>query len=85
MVLTPIPWTRFRSSAERNGLSRRASGGRAFTARDAAHLDAVYKHLGAKLARRTVHEPLEAGFAGAALVLLALGSAMSLRWFGRLI
>jgi Ca-activated chloride channel homolog len=63
----------------------RASKGRAFTERDAGHLDAVYRHLGATLTHRRAQKRLEAGFAGAGLVLLALGTALSLRWFGRLI
>jgi Ca-activated chloride channel family protein len=61
------------------------SHGQAFTIQDAKRLDAVYKMLGAKLAHRKVTSTLEAGFAGAALALLALGTALSLRWFGRLI
>jgi Ca-activated chloride channel family protein len=63
----------------------KASGGEAFTAQNAQHLSAVYEHLGAKLSHRRVVKPLTAGFAGGALALLALGSALSLRWFGRLI
>lgn len=63
----------------------RASGGQAFTARSASHLDEIYERLGARYTRHKVQRPLEAGFAGAALALLALGGALSLRWFGRLI
>jgi len=63
----------------------RATRGSAFEVHQAGRLDAVYRMLGAKLSRRTVTHALEAGFAGAALVLLGLGSALSLRWFGRLI
>jgi Ca-activated chloride channel family protein len=63
----------------------RASGGQAFTARNASHLDEIYERLGARYSRHKVHRTLEAGFAGAALALLALGGALSLRWFGRLI
>jgi Ca-activated chloride channel family protein len=62
-----------------------ASHGQTFTVQDASHLDAVYRMLGVKLGHHKVTRPLEAGFAGAALALLALGSALSLRWFGRLI
>ena len=51
----------------------------------AAGSSAVYRSLGAKVGHRKVTRTLEAGFAGAALVLLALGGALSLRWFGRLI
>lgn len=63
----------------------RASHGRAYTAQDAGRLSAVYEKLGVKLSHRRVVDKLDAGFAGAALVLVMLGSAMSLRWFGRLI
>jgi Ca-activated chloride channel homolog len=63
----------------------RASGGQAFTARSATALDEIYERLGARYTRHKVHRTLEAGFAGAALALLALGGALSLRWFGRLI
>jgi Ca-activated chloride channel family protein len=61
------------------------SGGRAFTAQQADALSAVYERLGSEVA--TKHEPREvtgAFAAGAALLLLA-GSALSLRWFRRLI
>jgi Ca-activated chloride channel family protein len=63
----------------------RIAHGESFRVQDAARLDAVYRMLGAKLVRRTVTRTLEAGFAGAALALLALGAALSLRWFGRLV
>jgi Ca-activated chloride channel family protein len=62
-----------------------ASHGQTFQVQDAHRLDAVYKMLGAKLGHRKVTRTLEAGFAGAALALMALGTALSLRWFGRLI
>jgi Ca-activated chloride channel family protein len=62
-----------------------ASHGQTFQVQDANRLDAVYKMLGAKLTHRKVTRTLEAGFAGAALALLALAGALSLRWFGRLI
>jgi Ca-activated chloride channel family protein len=63
----------------------RASRGETFDVRDAGRLDAIYRMLGAKLGHHDVTRTLEAGFAGAALALLALGSALSLRWFGRLL
>jgi len=63
----------------------RASGGQTFRVEDASRLDAVYRSLGAKVGHHKVTRTLEAGFAGAALALLALGAALSLRWFGRLI
>jgi Ca-activated chloride channel homolog len=45
----------------------------------------VYRQLGTKLGHHTVERKLQAGFAGAALALLVLGGALSLRWFGRLL
>jgi Ca-activated chloride channel homolog len=63
----------------------RASGGQAFTAADPARLSAVYKRLSYQLGHHKVKRELTSGFAGGALLLVALGSVMSLRWFGRLI
>ncbi len=61
------------------------SRGKAFTAGDAGSLTAVYTHLAAQLGHKHVNHEITASFAGAGLVLLLFGSAMSLRWFGRLI
>jgi Ca-activated chloride channel family protein len=63
----------------------RASHGSAYTAQDAGHLSAVYEKLGVRLSHHRVVQKLDAGFAGAALVLLMLAGGLSLRWFGRLI
>jgi Ca-activated chloride channel family protein len=61
------------------------SGGKAFTAGDENKLGAVYKDLAVKFGQtKAVHE-MTASFAGGALILLLLGSVLSLRWFGRLI
>ncbi len=62
-----------------------ASGGKAFTASDTAGLRAVYEHLAAKLGHKTVKQQITASFAGVGLVLLLVGSVLTLRWFGRLI
>jgi Ca-activated chloride channel family protein len=61
------------------------SGGRATTAGDATSLSDVYRRLGSQLTHKKQPREITAGFAGAGLALLALGSALSLRWFGRLI
>ncbi|MEA2273027.1 MAG: Ca-activated chloride channel [Solirubrobacteraceae bacterium] len=63
----------------------RASGGHAYTAAAAGRLSRVYQRLGSQLGRKKEHHPITAGFAGGGLALLALGAALSLRWFGRLI
>jgi Ca-activated chloride channel family protein len=62
-----------------------ASGGRAYTAATTTDLSAVYQRLGSQLGRKKQPREITAGFAGAGLALLALGAALSLRWFGRLI
>jgi len=62
-----------------------ASGGRAYTAASAKDLSTVYQRLGSQLGRKKEPREITAGFAGAGLALLALGAALSLRWFGRLI
>ena len=62
-----------------------ASGGAAYTAHDAGHLNALYTKLAAAIGHRRVRYALAADLAGAALALIGLGSALSLRWFGRLI
>lgn len=63
----------------------RLSGGRFFTASNTQGLKAVYAHLAANLGHKHVKHEISASFAGGGLVLLLLGSAMSLRWFGRLV
>jgi Ca-activated chloride channel homolog len=63
----------------------RASGGKAYTAATAKDLSDVYERLGSQLGTKKEPRQITAGFAGAGLALLALGAAMSLRWFGRLI
>ena len=61
-----------------------ASGGRTFTAADTAGLSAIYKHLAQQLTHKHAKQEITASFAGGGLVLLLLGSVLSLRWFGRL-
>jgi Ca-activated chloride channel homolog len=62
-----------------------ASGGRAFTASDAAGVRAAYERLASQLGHKQVKQEISASFAGGALVLLLLGSALSLLWFRRLV
>ena len=64
----------------------RASGGRVVRRRAARAASTPSTRASARSSAPQGHtDTLEAGFAGAALALLALGSALSLRWFGRLI
>jgi Ca-activated chloride channel homolog len=63
----------------------RLSGGQAFTVADSDRLNQVYAHLGAQLSHKHVKHEITASFAGGGLVLLLLGSALSLGWFGRLV
>lgn len=62
----------------------RISHGQTFTATDASGLNAVYQRLATRLGHKTVKHEISAGFAGGGLVLLLLGSGVSLVWFGRL-
>lgn len=62
-----------------------ASGGEAFRTADADALAAVYEQLGSELGTVREERELTSGFAGAALLLVALGSLLSLRWTGRLV
>lgn len=61
------------------------SGGRTAAATSASDLSAVYEKLGSQVGRKKEPREITSGFAGAGLALLALGAALSLRWFGRLI
>jgi Ca-activated chloride channel family protein len=61
------------------------SGGRAFAAEDATALKQVYDRLGSQIATERRKEEVTGSFAGAALALMALAAAASLRWFGRFV
>jgi hypothetical protein len=45
----------------------------------------VYTHLAAQLTHKKTTQPMTASFAGGGLVLLLLGTVLSLGWFGRLV
>jgi Ca-activated chloride channel family protein len=62
-----------------------AAHGRTFQASNTAGVSAAYRHLAARLGHQQVKQEITAGFAGGGLVLLLIGSAMSLFWFGRLV
>jgi Ca-activated chloride channel family protein len=62
-----------------------ASGARSFTAQNSQALSAVYAHLAKQLGHKHVNHEISASFAGAGLVLLLIGGALSLLWFRRLI
>jgi Ca-activated chloride channel family protein len=79
-VTAPVPVSRAQLA-----MIARVSRGRAYTASDAAGVSAAYQDLAARLGRKQVKQEITAGFAGGALVLLLMGSALSLRWFGRLV
>jgi Ca-activated chloride channel family protein len=79
-ITTPVP-----VSGQQLAEIAHLSGGQAFTAADAAGLRAVYAHLAVQLGHKHVERQITASFAGGGLVLLLLGGAMSLTWFGRLI
>lgn len=60
------------------------SGGHEYRAPDAATLRAIYDDLAKVLSHRPVEQSLVGFFAGAGLVLVALGAGLSLLWFARL-
>jgi Ca-activated chloride channel homolog len=79
-VNTPVP-----VSPQELAQIASASGGHAYTASDSAKASTVYAHLATQLGHKKVKRELTAGFAGGALVLLLVGSGLSLLWFGRLV
>jgi Ca-activated chloride channel family protein len=60
------------------------SEGESFTAETADGLSRVYERLGSQLGHRREKRQITQAFAGGGLLLLVLGGAMSLGWFGRL-
>jgi Ca-activated chloride channel family protein len=79
-VMTPVPVSR-----QQLAQIAQVSGGRAFSVSDAAGVSATYGRLASRLGHKSVKQEITASFAGAGLVLLLVGGALSLRWFGRLI
>lgn len=61
-----------------------ASGGHAYRAPDETTVSEIYESLATVLAHRRGEQDLTGYVAGAGLVLVALGVALSLTWFGRL-
>ncbi|MDA0179487.1 VWA domain-containing protein [Solirubrobacter phytolaccae] len=74
----PPDVTTLREIAER-------SGGEAFTADQAGALSSVYEKLGSEVATKHEQREVTSAFAGGAVLLLLLGSGLSLRWFRRLL
>jgi Ca-activated chloride channel homolog len=62
----------------------RISGGRYFEAPTAKDLESIYSGLGTRLSSKEEKREVTAAFAGGGLVLLLVGGALSLSWFGRL-
>lgn len=60
------------------------TGGRYYQTADNLKLNEIYERLGKDVGRKDEKREVTAFFAGAAGLLLLLGGAMSLRWFGRL-
>jgi Ca-activated chloride channel homolog len=60
------------------------TGGKFFTAANSKKLSAIYKSLGTRIGFKKERRELTAAFAAGGLVLMMLGGAFSLVWFGRL-
>jgi Ca-activated chloride channel family protein len=60
------------------------TGGRFFEAVSAKDAESIYSRIGTRLTSRPEQREVTVAFAGGAFVLLVLGGAMSLVWFGRL-
>jgi Ca-activated chloride channel family protein len=70
---------------DRDTLRRLAdtSGGRYYEADDRPELNEVYERLGSQVAKRDEPREVTAAFAGAGVLLLLGGGALSLHWFRR--
>jgi len=78
-VSTPVP-----VSPQQLAEVAQQSGGRTFTAADSAKAKSVYAHLATLLGHKKVKREMTASIAGGGLVLLLIGSGLSLLWFSRL-
>jgi Ca-activated chloride channel family protein len=79
-VSAPVP-----VSSQELAQIAQASGGKAYTAADSAKASEIYTHLAVQLGHKKVNREITADVAGGGLVLLLVGGAMSLMWFGRLV
>jgi Ca-activated chloride channel homolog len=61
----------------------RVSRGRFYEAADSAKLEEIYAGLGTRLSSKEVKEEVTVAFAGGALLLVLMGGALSMAWFGR--
>jgi len=61
-----------------------ATGGEAFTALNGDQLAQVYERLGSQVATKAEQREVTAAFAAGAVLLLLVGSGLSLHWFRRL-
>jgi Ca-activated chloride channel homolog len=79
-VTAPVP-----VSSQELAQIARASGGTAFTAANSARASAIYQRLAVQLGHKKVKREITADVAGGGLVLLLVGGAMTLMWFGRIV
>lgn len=79
-VSTPVP-----VSSQELAQIAQASGGQAFTAANSAKASAIYQRLAVQLGHKKVKREITADVAGGGLVLLLVGSALTLMWFGRIV
>jgi Ca-activated chloride channel homolog len=79
-VTAPVP-----VSSQELAQIAQSSGGKAYTAADSTKANAVYAHLAVQLGHKKVKREITADVAGGGLVLLIIGGALTLMWFGRLV
>jgi Ca-activated chloride channel homolog len=79
-VTTPVP-----VSPQELAEIAQASGGKSYTAANSAKASEIYAHLAVALGHKKVKHEITADIAGGGLVLLLVGGAMTLMWFGRIV